>query len=63
MELLDIKEYGRFIKKRREEIGLSQVQLSAKSGVSLSTLTQIEQLARKDIRIKTLNKILKSLEN
>lgn len=63
MELLDIKEYGIYIKKRREEIGLSQVQLSAKSGVSLSTLTQIEQLARKDIRIKTLNKILKSLEN
>ena len=63
MELLDIKEYGKYIKKRREEIGLSQVQLSAKSGVSLSTLTQIEQLARKDIRIKTLNKILKSLEN
>lgn len=63
MELLDIKEYGKYIKKRREEIGLSQVQLSAKSGVSLSTLTQIEQLARKDIRIKTLNKILKALEN
>lgn len=63
MKILDIKEYGKYIKKRREEIGLSQVQLSAKSGVSLSTLTQIEQLARKDIRIKTLNKILKALEN
>ncbi len=41
-KLVDIKELGKILKRRREELGLSLRDLSIETGISASTLSRIE---------------------
>ena len=49
------------IKKRRNELGISQDKLSKLANVTLHTLTKIESGATADPRIETVNKIANAL--
>lgn len=54
---MKIFNYGNFIKRIRKEKGMTQTQLSARSGVSQSNISKIEQ-CKKGITVEDLELIL-----
>lgn len=50
------------IKERREFLGMSQEELSKKSGVSRQTISNLENNPEKSVSTKTLGKIAAALE-
>lgn len=57
---MKLKEYN-FIKERREELGLSQRELTKKIGMAQSTYSKFENTNFKEIRLCDLEKIIKVL--
>ena len=53
--------YNIKVKETREKLGMSQIELCRKSGVSRPTLSNIERGKINNITIKTLRKIAKAL--
>jgi DNA-binding Xre family transcriptional regulator len=52
----DFKIIGRFLKKRREFLGLSQGELAMKSGLSQNLISCIENASR-DVKVSTLSRV------
>jgi len=48
---------GEFVRRRRKEGGLTQVQLAAKAGVGLRFIRDLEQ-GKQSLRTDTINKVL-----
>lgn len=57
-----LKTIGVNLRNLREDKGFSQSQLAEKSGVSLTTLNEIESKQHRDIRISTLVALASSLK-
>lgn len=56
-----LKIVGKNLKSLRDDRGLSQSSLAEKSGVSLTTLNEIESKQHRDIRVSTLVSIAQAL--
>ncbi|MDE5875861.1 MAG: helix-turn-helix transcriptional regulator [Muribaculaceae bacterium] len=50
-------ELGKYVKEKRKEFGLTQVDLSQKSGVGLRFLRELEQ-GKKTLRLDKINQVL-----
>ena len=48
---------GEFVKLRRKEAGLTQIELAAKAGVGLRFVRELEQ-GKESLRTDTVNKVL-----
>ncbi len=48
---------GGFVRDRRKEVGLTQIELAAKAGVGLRTIRDLEQ-GKTSFRTNTVNKVL-----
>jgi y4mF family transcriptional regulator len=48
---------GEFVRRRRKEAGLTQIQLAAKAGVGLRFIRDLEQ-GKQSLRTDTINKVL-----
>jgi len=48
---------GEFVKRRRKEAGLTQVELAAKAGVGVRFIRDLEQ-GKESLRTDTVNKVL-----
>ncbi len=57
-----VKNVGQMLKHCREEMDLSQNQLGKKSGVSISTINEIENQNVNDIRLSTICTLAKYLK-
>jgi len=57
-----VKNVGKMLRYCREEVDLSQNQLSKKSGVSISTINEIENQNVNDIRLSTICTLSKHLD-
>ena len=54
-------EIGIKIKQRREQLGLTQTELSARSGASQPFIAQVENGARKNVTVDTLRLVANGL--
>lgn len=50
------------VKKRRQEIGLTQSELASKSQLALNTIAEIEQQRIENIRLSTVTALAKALK-
>ena len=57
-----VKNVGKMLRFYREEAGLSQNQLSKQSGVSISTINEIENFNVNDVRLSTVCTLSKHLD-
>jgi transcriptional regulator with XRE-family HTH domain len=57
-----VRHLGSMLKFYREQAGLSQNKLSKVSGVSISTINEIENLLVADVRLSTISTLAKFLE-
>lgn len=48
---------GNFVKDRRKEVGLTQIDLATKAGVGLRFVRELEQ-GKRSLRTDTVNKVL-----
>ena len=48
---------GEFVRRRRKEAGLTQIELAAKAGVGLRFIRDLEQ-GKQSLRTDTINKVL-----
>lgn len=48
---------GKFVRRRRKEAGLTQIELAAKAGVGLRFVRDLEQ-GKQSLRTDTINKVL-----
>lgn len=53
--------YNVKIKETRQKLGMSQIELCKKAGVSRQTMSSLERGKLKNVRVKTLCKIAKAL--
>lgn len=53
-------EIGKFVKKERKRLGLTQTQLAIKSGVGLNFIYQLEK-NKKTVQLDTTNQVLHAL--
>ena len=53
--------YNVKIKETRQKMGMSQIELCKKAGVSRQTMSSLEGGKLKDVKVKTLCKIAKAL--
>lgn len=50
------------VEERRKELGMTQVELSAKSGVSRPTIIELEKNTKTEIKLSTISKLAKALD-
>ena len=53
-----MKSLSKFVKERRKEVGLTQVEFSERSGVALTVIRKIEQ-GKTNLNLETVNQVLK----
>lgn len=53
-----MKSLSKFVKARRKEVGLTQVEFSERSGVALTVIRKIEQ-GKTNLNLETVNQVLK----
>lgn len=53
-----MKSLSEFVKERRKEVGLTQVEFSERSGVALTAIRKIEQ-GKTNLNLETVNQVLK----
>ena len=57
-----VKQVGKLLRYYREEAGLSQNRLAKNSGVSISTINEIENFVVNDIKLSTISTLGKHLK-
>jgi y4mF family transcriptional regulator len=53
-----MRSLSEFVKERRKEVGLTQVEFSERSGVALTVVRKIEQ-GKTNLNLETVNQVLK----